>query len=169
MLKLDNNNLKRIDATVLVVIKNSPSMAELTFDNNPWICDCDALHLRTFIHQNLVGTPSLVKIFCSEANKPLFEMTEKELCADENTTFIIGFYVLVFICILLASTQAAISYKFRKEIKVWWFSKSTDKFYYTSLCKRTSQEDDNNTFEMNKRTTKNDVIDSNEESSVPCS
>lgn len=94
-------------------------------------------------------------------------MSVDELCLKGNYTTLVESYVehnhvdysIAFICGLLVSTLAGFCYKFRR-----WFAKSKDKLYsYALPCKRESQEQHTNTFEL-RRTTNTESIGSSEAS-----
>lgn len=119
VIKLDNNNLGRIDAAVLDAMRNSSSLTDLTLDDNPWICDCHARDLAAFIRSSQI--PSLSYISCSGSGKLLSEMTEAELCfKPSHMTLFISLSLATVFCVLLVVVLAMICYKFHHQDIEWW-------------------------------------------------
>lgn len=56
MLKLDNNNLTSIDNSTLSMI-NRTLIANITFHDNPWNCDCELLNFTKFLRENFKKVP----------------------------------------------------------------------------------------------------------------
>lgn len=119
MLRLDNNNLERINSTVLDAMRNASSLTDLTLDGNPWICNCEARNFTAFIRSSNMS--SLSNVSCSGSGKPLAGVTADQLCPNKPSSTFIGLCLAVAACVVLVGAAAMIYYKFKWEMRVLRF------------------------------------------------
>lgn len=84
VLKLNNNNLTRIGACVVNLLRKSTSLTDLTLDDNPWSCNCFVWNaMKGLIDSNKMQ--SLLNASCLGSTKQQHEMTLfEEICPSRK-------------------------------------------------------------------------------------
>lgn len=137
MLRLDNNDIGKLDYSILKRLNESA--VNVTLHHNPWICDCSTVNLTRFIRQktnqvnyilNLSGY-LLSKIFifqidptnilCRESIRKLIDLNEKDLCQTYTVLILVTAITIAFLLFIIA-VGLAFFYRYQKEIKVWLFA-----------------------------------------------
>lgn len=123
MLKLANNNLQELSDDILGALNETTN---ITFDNNPWKCNCEALTLSTFLRDHFIDKD----IRCDRTGLLLRKLTQSELCRS-NTITILMIVLSVLLPLLICAFLAAIYYRYQRPIKVWMFAHSWTQWLVT--------------------------------------
>lgn len=119
-LKLDHNNLRVLNPNVLQIFNTSMNFSKLTLANNPWSCGCSALELQNFIKTHF-DKIKIYNVICEDDKIPLID--KEEICKSK-------FAIVAQICIpilllfLISATVSALYFRYKREIKIWLFSKN---------------------------------------------
>ncbi|KAJ8680226.1 hypothetical protein QAD02_016013 [Eretmocerus hayati] len=149
VLKLEGNNLTRLDSRFLELVSNNNSslrLKSLTLSNNPWICDCDSRELLGFVSSNTVTIPDLLDTACKTKSPnsnttqliPLSRVSAKlcDLAERRSRLLLIIVCSIVSIVALSIGFLAACFFRHEREIKIWLYSKNV------CLCLVTEDEVD---------------------------
>lgn len=119
-LQLHNNTLSRLDEEVLDKLKNQLNPLTLTLHNNPWVCECSTIDFVHFVNNHVnIDLKQNNKIKCSGSENLVIRNDKFTLCT--LTWVIFGTIISVFGAI--SGILAAFYYKYKKQIKIWLYSK----------------------------------------------
>lgn len=122
ILRLNNNDLSKLDRAVVDFFNNSKQLKELTLEMNPWSCDCETRDFLTFVQDKSAMMPDLQKITCADQEISMFQMTSEELCSS-NIDWIMGGCLVAFFGIIIGALSA-VYYRYQREVKVWLYAKN---------------------------------------------
>lgn len=117
-LDVSGNQLTKLGSDVMAKLNASHIIKALRIGGNPWVCDCAADELKSFLQLN--------ERFIKDRNASLCEdnshlMDRNDLCPfDKTITIAIG--VVVALLGLLIGAIAALYFKYQQEVKVWLFA-----------------------------------------------
>lgn len=117
VLDVSGNQLSKMNSSLMAALNSTHSLKSLKIGTNPWICDCKAEELKSFLIINR-HIADVQNIRCKDGTRII---DRKDLCPFDRTIAIaIGAVVALFG--LLIGTIAALYYKYQQEIKVWLFA-----------------------------------------------
>ncbi|CAO1349276.1 unnamed protein product [Diamesa serratosioi] len=114
-LDLRNNKLKTIDKTV---VEKLNSIKHLSLMGNKWTCDCLLVDLMTYVksdHKNVIDYNNWI---CDDKREFKKFHGPSDICF--NTIYII---VIITIITTVFGLLAALYYRFKKQIKIWLYSR----------------------------------------------
>lgn len=117
-LDVSMNKLKRINPGVLLKLSQMRHLQNVSFGQNPWICDCATSELMNFIRVHFTKIVGINEITCDN-DKSLTVIDAIGLCPIETKT-ILFILTAVIIAVFLLSTT--LFYKNKQEIMVWLFA-----------------------------------------------
>lgn len=118
-LDLSANKLKRINPGVLVKLNQMQSLQNVSFGQNPWICDCATYELMNFIKIHFTKIVGINEITCDNDKSLTLINASSNLCPIEIKIIVIILIAAIVAIILLCST---LFYKNQEEIMVWLFA-----------------------------------------------
>ncbi|XP_044258938.1 protein toll-like isoform X1 [Tribolium madens] len=114
-LHLDQNHISKIPPKVIEIL-NRTDLVNLTLNNNPWLCDCNAEILAQFLRT----VPALsTNIYCANTTLRFIDMKREDFCKSQTFLYL----TTVIISLLLISALFAIFYyRYKQMIKIWLLS-----------------------------------------------
>lgn len=145
VLKLHDNNIQELSDEILSSLNDT---VNVTLENNPWRCDCDAVTLSNFLRDNSIDKD----IRCNRTGLFLRKLAPSELCPS-NALIILTITLLVLLPLLLCTMLAALYYRYQSWVKVWLYAHpltqwlvthedlDRDKMYDAFMCYAHEDED----------------------------
>lgn len=127
LLDVSENEISWINSSVFGQLNRTRPLQSLSLSRNPWVCDCRAKDLHTFLTTHFTKITDLNKIRC-ENGELLTKMND--LCPADNT-IIIAFCVLIALLGLLIGAVVALYYKYEQEVKVWLYAHNLCMWFVT--------------------------------------
>lgn len=131
-LDLSANKLKRINPGVLVKLSQMHSLQNVSFGQNPWICDCATYELMNFIKIHFTKIVGINEITCDNDKSLTLINANSNLCPIEMTTVFILLIATIVAVFLLATT---LFYKYKLEILVWLFAHNQFAWLFNNASK----------------------------------
>ncbi|KAF5290884.1 hypothetical protein FQA39_LY14564 [Lamprigera yunnana] len=120
-LTLDHNNISFFNYEILEML-NTSTLANVSFGNNSWKCDCSTLNFSSFLVSNLARKQiDANSIKCRGSGKLLVHLNKNELCPN-HTTMAIALSMCIAIVGLVVAACTIFYYRYELEIKVWLYA-----------------------------------------------
>ncbi|XP_031636824.1 protein toll-like [Contarinia nasturtii] len=124
VLDLSGNKLKRISLEALDKLSHMNNLQNISFGENPWICDCIAYKTMKSIKNQFAKIMNVNDFIC-ENDKELNMIDAKQLCPIDKTPILI----ILIILVALTSLCTTFFYMKQQEMMVWLFSKNATWFF----------------------------------------
>lgn len=121
-LDLSANKLKRISPNVLLKLQDTQSLRNISFGQNPWICDCGAYELLNFIKNHYGKILDINEITCYNDKSLSLINSHSNLCPITKTTILIIAIIAIAVFAAPILLLTTLFYKNREEIMVWLFA-----------------------------------------------
>ncbi|XP_039495371.1 protein toll [Drosophila santomea] len=117
------NHLKNLNDTVLGFLNRTMKWRSVQLSGNPWMCDCNAKPLLLFTQDNFERIGDRNEMMCVDAEVPtrMVELSTNDICPAEKGV-LIALALVIALTGLIVGLIAALYYKYKMEIKIWWYN-----------------------------------------------
>lgn len=145
-LDVSGNQLKQIKMAVLNKLTHMENLQNVSFGQNPWICDCAAYDLMKFMEIHAIKMVGIDNTACDNGIL-ITHINSHNLCPIELTKILIIISIscaVIAVMVALVFVLTTLYYKNRQQIMVWMFAHHKFNWFFNIKPKA----DDHKTYDV---------------------